>query len=180
MARADRGRHRARTRRAERPDGPHTRCGRRPRIYSQDVALATGSRSLLGVPLLWEGRTIGSIVISTPEPNVFGEAEVALLESFAEQAVVAINSAQTRRELATRNGQYLERIAQQAATIDVLKSMSASPGDAEPVFELITEHARAFCDGEFAALVLRDGEMMRVEAWVGASEPGAAWIARFP
>ena len=76
-----------------------------------------------------------------------------LLRTFAEQAVIAISSAETYRELqertaalAARNSEYGERIEQQAATIDVLKVMSASPGDAQPVFELIVERARAFCE----------------------------------
>jgi PAS domain S-box-containing protein len=148
--------------------------------HSLDLAHALAYRSMLGVPLRHEGQTIGSIVVASSEHDVFGEGHVALLESFAEQAVIAITSARARRELAARNSQYRERIAQQAATIDVLKSMSASPGDAQPVFELITEHARAFCEGEFAALVLRDEEVMRVGAWIGPSERRTAWIAKFP
>ena len=77
------------------------------------------------------------------------DSQVELLQTFAEQAVIAIGSAETYRELqartaalAARNSEYGERIEQQSATIDVLKVMSASPGDAQPVFDLIVERAR--------------------------------------
>ena len=75
-----------------------------------------------------------------------------LLQTFAEQAVIAIGSAETYRALqertaalAQRNSEYGERIEHQSATIDVLKAMSASPGDTQPVFDLIAERVRAVC-----------------------------------
>ena len=77
-----------------------------------------------------------------------------LLRTFAEQAVIAVGSAETYRELQTRtaalaqrNSEYGERIEHQSATIDVLKVMSASPGDAQPVFDLIVRRAQEFCNG---------------------------------
>ena len=65
-------------------------------------------------------------------------------------------------ELATRNSDYGERIEQQTATIDVLKVMSASPGDAQPVFDLIVKRAAAFCEGESASLALLDREVSEI------------------
>ena len=67
-------------------------------------------------------------------------------------------------ELAARNSEYGERIEQQAATIDVLKVMSASPGDAQPVFELIVERARTFCEADEVTVGLLDGDMLHLQA----------------
>ena len=84
---------------------------------------------------------IGAIALAEARQGEFRDSRSELLRTFAEQAVIAITSAETYRELqertaalAGRNSEYGERIEQQAATIDVLKVMSASPGDAQPVF----------------------------------------------
>ena len=93
-------------------------------------------RSILALPLLREDTVIGSIALNAMEPGGFSDSQVALLQTFAEQAVIAIGSAATYRELqartaalAERNSEYGERIEHQSATIDVLKAMSASPDD---------------------------------------------------
>ena len=107
-------------------------------------------------------------------PGDFTATQVELLRTFAEQAVIAIGSAETYSELqkrtaalAARNSEYGERIEQQAATIDVLKVMSASPSDARPVFELIVERARAFCEADGATLALLAGDMLHLQAFSG-------------
>ncbi len=155
---------------------------------SRDVMRRLGSRSLLGVPLLRDGQVIGSIVLGRPPTGGFDAAEIALVEAFAEQAVIAIASATTlgelrarTSELATRNSEYGERIEQQSATIDVLKVMSGSPGDAQPVFELIVERARAFCGADQATVALLDGDMLHLQAKAGMSEASARnYAAQFP
>ena len=130
--------------------------------------------SVLGVPLLRDGTPIGAIVLSRPQIGGFSETQVELLQTFAEQAVIAISSAETYRELqartaalAQRNSEYGERIEQQAATIDVLKVMSASPGDARPVFELIVERARCFCGADHATTALLRDDMLHLQAYSG-------------
>ena len=109
------------------------------------------------MPLLRDGAAIGAISLAA-EPGGFSDSQVELLRTFAEQAVIAIASAETYRALqertaalALRNSEYGERIEQQSATIDVLKAMSASPGDAQPVFELIVRRAREFCGASRSA-----------------------------
>src|SRR5690242_19859226 len=69
--------------------------------------------------------------------------------------------------LAQRNSEYGERIEQQAATVDVIKTMSASPGDAQPVFRLIVERALAFCEADGASLALLNGDMLHLQAYAG-------------
>ena len=98
--------------------------------------------------------------METPRAGRFGETQVALLQTFAEQAVIAIGSAETYRELqertaalAERNSEYGEQIEHQSATIDVLKVMSASPGDAQPVFELIAATGAAIVRGDGASVL---------------------------
>ena len=102
--------------------------------------------------------------------------------------MIAITSAETYRELqertaalAERNSEYGERIEQQAATIDVLKVMSASPGDAQPVFELIVERARAFCEADGVAVALLDGDRLHLRTHRGYADSSPwAFEARFP
>ena len=96
------------------------------------------------LPLLRDGAPIGAIALNRPAPGGFSDSQIELLKTFAEQAVIAIGSAETYRELqertaalAQRNSEFGERIEQQSATIDVLKAMSASPDDTQPVFDLI-------------------------------------------
>ena len=112
-----------------------------------------GHWSVMAVPMLRDGVPLGAITIGRPAVGPFSDSQVALLQTFAEQAVIAITSAETYRELqertaalAERNSEYGERIEHQSATIDVLKAMSASPGDPQPVFDLIAERAREFCE----------------------------------
>ena len=102
--------------------------------------------------------------------------------------MIAITSAETYRALqertaalAQRNSEYGERIEQQSATIDVLKVMSSSPGDAQPVFELIVERARAFCGADQCTVALLDGDMLHLKAKAGMSEASARnYAAQFP
>ncbi|HME24585.1 MAG TPA: GAF domain-containing protein [Acetobacteraceae bacterium] len=157
-----------------------------PGIFQQGRDLGAGS--YVGVPLVRDGRTIGAIVLARSETGGFDVAEVALVQSFAEQAVIAIASATTLRELRTRtaelaqrNSEYGERIEQQSATIDVLKAMSASPGDARPVFELIVERARAFCEADYATAALLEGDMLHLQARSGMTgEHAREYDSQFP
>ena len=125
--------------------------------------------------------------INAYDAGGFTDSQVELLQTFAEQAVIAISSAETYRELqertaalAARNSEYGERIEQQAATIDVLKVMSASPGDAQPVFELIVERARAFCEADHATTALVLDDMLHMQAYSGSASTGADMRRRFP
>ena len=90
-----------------------------------------GGTAIVGIPLLRDGEPIGAVALNGRQPGGFSESQIALLQTFAEQAVIAISSAETYRALqertaalAARNSEYGERIEQQSATIDVLKVMS--------------------------------------------------------
>ncbi|MCX7381093.1 MAG: GAF domain-containing protein [Alphaproteobacteria bacterium] len=163
-----------------------------------DAARQLGVRSGVALPMLSEGKVVGAISIGKQELGGFSATQVALLQTFAEQAVIAIRSAETFRaleartaELAARNSDFAERIDQQAATIDVLKVMSASPDDTQPVFDQIVQRAVQLCEGHSSGVWEYDGELLHFRAicnplgnspaQMAASGPeGAAFAARYP
>jgi GAF domain-containing protein len=146
------------------------------RIVQTDPDLIQPERSL-AVPLMREGGVIGVLGLTRFDIGVFDEAAIELAQCFAEQAVVAISGAATLRELRTRtaelaqrNSEYGERIEHQSATIDVLRAMSASPGDPQPVFDLIVERARDICGAYGAGVWEFDGRLIHYRAGTGTSD----------
>jgi GAF domain-containing protein len=148
-----------------------------------------GHRSQVSVPLMRGERAIGAISLAAWEPGGFTDSQIELLKTFAEQAVIAISSAETYRELqartealAQRNREYGERIEQQSATIDVLKAMSSSPDDTRPVFELIVRRAAELCNCKGAGIFEYDGELMHI-GWIHGLEDvagGRDYMPAFP
>ncbi len=140
------------------------------------------------MPIFREGAPIGAIALGQNASGGFTDTQIELLKTFAEQAVIAIASAETYRALqertaalAQRNSEHGERIEQQSATIDVLKVMSGSPGDTRPVFELVVERAREFCNADYAAAALAQGGMLHLQAASGMTEGIAqGFAAMFP
>ena len=125
----------------------------------------SGVNSILVIPLRKEGTLLGYITNASFEARSFSDKEITLLENFAEQAVIAMENARLLGELqdrtatlAQRNSEFGERIEQQAATIDVLKVMSSTPDDTQPVFDQIVRRAKELCNGDSAVLFpLREG-----------------------
>ena len=136
---------------------------------------------MLGVPLLREGTVVGTINLGRNRVQPFTDRQIELVRTFADQAVIAIENArllgelqQRTDELAARNSEFGERIEHQSATIDVLKAMSASPGDPQPVFDLIVRRARELCNTPSAGLFEFDGELVHRRSWVGSEAYGTA------
>ena len=134
-------------------------------------AVAAGRRTILGVPLLREGAVLGTINLARKQVEPFTERQIELVRTFADQAVIAMENArllgelQARTaELAERNTAFAERIDHQAATIGVLKEMSASPADAQPVFDLICDQARALLGTPAVSLFEYDGILVHYRA----------------
>src|ERR1700761_7751045 len=113
-----------------------------------------GARALLNVPLLKNGDVVGSIMIYRDEPGVFTDKQIELVQNFAAQAVIAIENTRLLNELR-------ESLEQQTATAEVLKVISASPGELQPVFQAMLENAVRICEAKFGSLLHFDGEAFR-------------------
>jgi GAF domain-containing protein len=123
-----------------------------------------GHRTVLSVPMLGEGESIGAIVLRRLEVHPFSDKQIALLQTFANQAVIAIENVRLFDEVQAKTRDLSESLQQQTATAEVLKIISASPGELEPVFQAILEKSVQICDAQFGNLALFDGNEMRIAA----------------
>ena len=130
-----------------------------------------GSRTLLGAPLLREGVPLGSILIRRTEVRPFTDKQIALLETFADQAVIAIENVRLFNELDTRNRQLTEALEQQTATSEILRVIASSPTDIEPVLKVVAENAARLCDSSDAQIFRVEGDMVRKVASYGVTAP---------
>jgi len=126
-----------------------------------------GHRSVLLVPMLRDGVPIGVIGVSRMEAEPFPDAQVDLLKTFADQAVIAIENVRLFAELQQKNealtqahAQVSDALEQQTATAEILRVISSSPTDVQPVFDTIVRNALRLCDGLFSDLYRFDGELI--------------------
>ncbi|MBI3374583.1 MAG: GAF domain-containing protein [Betaproteobacteria bacterium] len=130
----------------------------------KELARARGYRSTLAVPMLREGVTIGTIGVARPEPGPFTDHQINLLETFADQAVIAIENVRLFNETK-------EALERQTASAEILKVISSSSTDLTPVFDCILEHATRLCDAHLGVLYgSHDGEKYQTLAQRGASD----------
>jgi len=126
---------------------------------SSENARRMGFRTILCVPLMREGVAIGWIQLRRTEARLFTERQVALLQTFADQAVIAIENVRLFKELEARNRDLNEALEQQTATTEILHVISRSQTDTQPVFDTIVRNAVRLCDGLFSALYQFDGDL---------------------
>jgi two-component system, NtrC family, sensor kinase len=129
-----------------------------------------GARTLLMVPMLKESNLVGAIAIYRQEVRPFTEKQIELLQNFAAQAVIAIENTRLLNELRQRTGDLSEALEQQTATSEVLKVISSSPGDLEPVFQAILANATRICDAKFGVLFRHENGMFRAAATLNAPQ----------
>ena len=126
--------------------------------YARSVlAMAGGARTALVVPMLKEDEIIGTIAIYRHEVRPFADNQIELLTNFAAQAVIAIENTRLLNELR-------ETLQQQTGTADVLRVISSSPGELEPVFQTMLENATRICEAKFGTLNLHTGDTSTVVA----------------
>ena len=118
-------------------------------------------RTILGVPLLREGSPIGLLVLNRATVRPFTDKQIELVETFADQAVIAIENVRLFDEVQARTSELSESLEQQTATSEVLKVISSSPGELEPVFQAMLENAVRICGAKFGSLVLFEGNAYR-------------------
>jgi GAF domain-containing protein len=123
-----------------------------------------GVRTVLAAPLMRENQPIGAIVIRRTVVQPFSEKQITLLKTFAAQAVIAIENVRLFKELQERNRDLTEALDQQTATSEILRVISSSPIDVQPVFEAIASSAARLCEAELSAVYRYDGELIHVVA----------------
>ena len=141
---------------------------------ARDIARARGYRSMLFAPLMSEGEAIGVIIATRRETGAFGEHHVGLLQTFADQAVIAIKNVSLFN--ATR-----EALERQTATADILKVIAASPADVTPVFQAISDSAKALIGGHSSTVTRLIDGMLHLAAFTTDNEAGNAdLLSSFP
>ena len=121
----------------------------------------------LGVPLLREGRPVGVLVLMRSRIERFTEKQIELVATFADQAVIALENVRLFEAEQQRTRELTESLEQQTATADVLRVISSSPGELEPVFQAMLENATRICQAEFGNLLLYEASIFRVSAMHG-------------
>ena len=119
---------------------------------SSESARRLGFRAILCVPLIRGSSAVGVIALRRIEAHLFTERQVGLLETFADQAVIAIENARLLGELQARNADLTEALEQQTATSEILRVISSSPTDLQPVLDAVAESAARLCGATDASI----------------------------
>jgi two-component system, NtrC family, sensor kinase len=130
----------------------------------------TGFRSALAVPMLHEGAPIGAIAVGHSQARKFTEPQVTLLKTFANQAVIAIDNVRLLNELRQRTDDLSESLKQQTAMSEILRVISSSAIDVQPVFETIARSAVDLCGATYGMVFRYDGELITVAAHCNLDE----------
>jgi two-component system, NtrC family, sensor kinase len=135
--------------------------------FPEAQRLSDDPRTILGVPLLREGKPVGALALLRKNVRPFTDKQIELVTTFADQAVIAIENVRLFDEVQARTRDLQESLQQQTATADVLKVISSSPGELEPVFQALLENAVRLCEAKFGMLFLseKENEFRAVGKW---------------
>jgi GAF domain-containing protein len=147
-----------------------------PDYTLQEVQARVGFRTSLGVPLLREGHPIGAIMLLRRTVQPFTEAQIELVTTFADQAVIAIENVRLFDDAQARTRELSESLERQTATSEVLGVISRSPGELAPVFQTMLANATRICEAKFGNLFLCERDEFRLVAMHGAP---TAWAERW-
>ena len=128
------------------------------------IAVRLKMRTCLGLPLLRHAEAIGTLFLRRTVVLPFSHKQIALLQTFAAQAVIAIENTRLLNELRQRTDDLTELLEQQTATSKVLEVISSAQGELQPVFDAILENATRICEANFGTLYLRAGDAFRAAA----------------
>ncbi len=144
-----------------------------PEYSATGYQQAFGFRTILGVPLLREGMTIGVFALTRDAVEPFSQRQIDLVTTFADQAVIAIENVRLFEDVQQRTLELTELLERQTATAEVLRVISSSPGDLEPVFQAMLENATRICEAKFGMLLRFDGEVLPLHG--GGRHAASTW-----
>jgi len=133
-----------------------------------EAAKVGGFRTVLGVCFPRERAPIGALFLARPTIDPFTSSQIELVTTFADQAVIAIENVRLFEAEQQRTRELSESLEQQTATSEVLKVISSSPGELEPVFQAMLENATRLCEAKFGTMYFREGDAFRAVAMHGA------------
>src|SRR5262245_26429031 len=134
----------------------------------KDTARLSGWRGCLAVPMIRNREVLGAIFVARKRAGLFADAQVQLLRTFADQAVIAVENTRLLNELRQRTDDLSESLEQQIATSEVLSIISSSAGELQPVFKTMLAKATELCEASYGTMWLREGNAFRAGAIHGA------------
>jgi putative methionine-R-sulfoxide reductase with GAF domain len=143
---------------------------------TSENARRQGYRTILSVPLMREGVAIGAIVLRRTEARLFSERQIALLQTFADQAVIAIENVRLFEKEQQRTRELSEALEQQTATSEVLQVISSSPGELERVFQAMLGNAMRICEANFGIMFEYADGAFRALSWLGITSEFAEYL----